>query len=107
MVFIEVKSSSEYYSLIQNPRYKLKVVMFTSPSCGPCAQIKPYFIQMANQHQMIAFILVNVYVCTDLTRLVRGLPTFHFYADGRKIHELVGANQQNLSSSIAYIANMK
>ncbi|KAH8046390.1 hypothetical protein JL722_13718 [Aureococcus anophagefferens] len=57
------------------------VVDFYSDSCGPCRMIAPVFKKLAAEYK---------------DRAIRSMPTFHFYADGRKKNEFSGAGEMQL-----------
>ncbi|EGB06389.1 hypothetical protein AURANDRAFT_29236, partial [Aureococcus anophagefferens] len=75
------------------------VVDFYSDSCGPCRMIAPVFKKLAAEYKDRAvFAKVNVAHARDVSAKaqIRSMPTFHFYADGRKKNEFSGAGEMQL-----------
>ncbi|KAH8064145.1 hypothetical protein JL720_12943 [Aureococcus anophagefferens] len=75
------------------------VVDFYSDSCGPCRMIAPVFKKLAAEYKDRAvFAKVNVAHARDVSSKaqIRSMPTFHFYADGRKKNEFSGAGEMQL-----------
>ena len=75
------------------------VVDFYSDSCGPCRMIAPVFKKLAAEYKDRAvFAKVNVAYARDVSAKaqIRSMPTFHFYADGRKKNEFSGAGEMQL-----------
>ena len=69
-------------------------VMFSSPTCPFCKQMKPYFEEYANEYKdNVIFVSVDVAKTPDIAVKygVMGTPTFKFFCKGRPIHEVVGA----------------
>lgn len=89
-------------------QYKAVAVMFTSATCPPCKVIKPEFIKMIeDKHQGQAEIkILGVVMDTGSPSFnsqkygIRGVPTFHFYLNGRKAGEFSGANYVELKSQV-------
>ena len=70
------------------------VVMFSSPTCPYCNQMKPSFEEYASEYKgKILFAEVDITKSqTIATRYgVMGTPTFKFFCKGRPVKELVGA----------------
>ncbi|PHZ07544.1 DUF862-domain-containing protein [Rhizopus microsporus ATCC 52813] len=102
----EVKSAQMMEQLITS--YKAVAVMFTSPTCGPCQMIKPKFKELiqeknSNPQQQIRVlgVLLDMSVAMDAAKYnIRGVPTFHFYLDGKKVAEFSGADYAELKSQV-------
>jgi len=70
------------------------VVMFSSPTCPYCKQMKPYFEEYASEYKdKIIFAEVDISKSQTIASRygVMGTPTFKFFCNGRPINELVGA----------------
>lgn len=102
MVLKYARSNNEYQSLIMSRSYKVTVVMFSGKHCGPCQQITPYYENLSNQYRQLQFVKVESSELPYLIQAVgvRGLPTFMFFSNGRKIYEFTGANYQTLVNAI-------
>jgi len=70
------------------------VVMFSSPTCPYCRQMKPYFEEYAKDFKdRIIFAEVDISQSQIIASRygVMGTPTFKFFCKGKPINELVGA----------------
>ncbi len=70
------------------------VVMFSSPSCPYCKQMRPYFKEYATEYKdKILFAEVDISISQTIAARygVMGTPTFKFFCKGKPINELVGA----------------
>ena len=70
------------------------VVMFTSPTCPYCSQMKPYFEEYSAEYKdTIIFAEVDISQNQTIASRygVMGTPTFKFFCKGKPINELVGA----------------
>lgn len=92
-------------------------IMFTSPTCPPCAAIKPHFEQLAKQHaspatRRIVFVVVETHVGhgADVARSpefggpVTATPSFAFFARGAKVGECKGADRRELEAQVGMLA---
>lgn len=87
--------------------YKAVVVMFTSPTCGPCQMIKPKFKELVEEKNgqsnsiKVLGVLLDLSVAPDAQRYpIRGVPTFYFYLEGKKYSEFSGADYAELKSQL-------
>jgi len=89
-------------TILAQTRNKLVVVDFFAQWCGPCRMMAPLFERLSNEHTDVRFLKVDEASNREevQSRGVRGFPTFHFYVDGRKVDEQVGANPQALESKV-------
>ena len=98
----ELRNVGEFDKLLSHHAEKTGlpvVVDFYSDSCGPCRMIAPVFKKLAAEYKDRAvFAKVNVAVARDVSARaqIRSMPTFHFYADGRKKSEFSGAGEWQL-----------
>ena len=70
------------------------VVMFSSPTCPYCSQMRPYFEEYASEYKdKILFAEVDISKNQTIASRygVMGTPTFKFFCKGKPINELVGA----------------
>ena len=75
------------------------VVMFSSPTCPYCKQMKPYFQQYATEYkEKIIFAEVDISKSITIASRygVMGTPTFKFFCKGKPVHELTGAMYPSL-----------
>ncbi|CAL1537725.1 unnamed protein product [Lymnaea stagnalis] len=92
----------EEYDLILKESGKLIVVYFFATWCGPCKKIAPYIEQLLSLYENLVFAKINIEDNLELAESenVAALPTFHFYKDGVKLREMVGANNEHLKELI-------
>lgn len=84
---------------------KLIVVKFYSNGCGPCKRMKP--IMEAIAHELSDdIIVINVELNTNTRPILRkfdarGIPTFIFFKNGKKVGQYTGAlSQSSLTTKI-------
>lgn len=86
------------------------VVMYTSHTCPPCVQMHPVYESIAEKYseagkfkdRPIAFGQAYAQSAQMLMQQekISATPTFHFYAAGKKMNELKGANPSSLEDAI-------
>ncbi len=70
------------------------VVMFSSPTCPYCRQMKPYFEEYALEYKdKMVFAEVDISKSQTIASRygIMGTPTFKFFCKGKPINELVGS----------------
>lgn len=102
----EVKSARMMEELVAD--YQAVVVMFTSPTCGPCQMIKPKFKELVQEKNnqpagkiRVLAVLLDMSTALDAQHYnIRGVPTFYFYLNGKKYSEFSGADYAELKSQL-------
>merc|ERR1712137_1150969 len=91
-----IKDLAHFEELINGD--KPVVVDFTATWCGPCKAIAPFFEELAGKYPDIVFVKVDVDDCDDVAAKcgISAMPTFHKYAKGAKVKEVVGASKDKL-----------
>ncbi len=58
--------------------------------CGPCKVIAPAFASFSVKHSSAVFLKVDVDVCRNTARRyeVASMPTFLFFKNAEKVHEV-------------------
>lgn len=89
---VHLKSDAEFRKFTS--KAGLTVVDFTATWCGPCKQVAPRFDALASKYKQSNFVKVDV---DELQSTAQGcgvsaMPTFHFYVNGKKVDEVVGAD---------------
>jgi len=98
----ELRNLADFDKLIEHHKTNTGlpvVVDFYSDSCGPCRMIAPAFKKLAGEMKDRAvFAKVNVQYARDISarERVSSMPTFKFYADGKKKEEFSGAGEYQL-----------
>ena len=70
------------------------VVMFSSPTCPYCRQMKPHFEEYSKEYKdKIVFAEVDISQSPTIASRygVMGTPTFKFFCKGKPVYELTGA----------------
>ena len=85
-------------------------MFFTSTTCGPCKLIEPVFEELANQKTRgpngghAAFVKVDMAIGSGgqvgAEWSVRVTPTFLFFLDRKKQHEMKGVNAPELRTQV-------
>lgn len=91
---IIVKLDDKTWEKIVEKGKKAVVVMFTSPTCPYCRQMKPYFEEYASEYKdKILFAEIDITKSQTIASRygVMGTPTFKFFCNGKPVNELVGA----------------
>ena len=101
-------NSSSLHGLLQS--HRVAVVFFTSTTCGPCKLIEPVFEELAHQKTRgpngghAAFVKVDMAIGSGgqvgAEWSVRVTPTFLFFLDGKKQHEMKGVNAPELRTQV-------
>ena len=65
--------------------------------------ISPIFAKMAKVNPEVEFVKVDVDEATDVSTAcgIECMPTFHFFKDGGKVDELIGADVDELKKKVA------
>ncbi|XP_073112455.1 thioredoxin-like 3-3 isoform X2 [Elaeis guineensis] len=86
-------------SMTSDPRRLLQssiMVLHGKPWCRVCSQILPSFCQLSNEFKKFSFIYADIDECPETTLSIRYTPTFHFYRDGERVDEMLGAGEERL-----------
>lgn len=84
----EIASISEYNNIVRSD--KPAIIMFSTPSCGPCKTMEPNFDAMARENKDITFAKVNADKLHNIAEKkdVKGVPTCIFTKDGKEYIKL-------------------
>ncbi|XP_062598966.1 uncharacterized protein LOC134260419 [Saccostrea cucullata] len=82
---------------------KLTVVDFYATWCGPCRMIAPKIEEMEAANPDVNFVKVDVDENSDTAEAcgISAMPTFHFYKNGEKLDEVVGADEGKIQELVA------
>ena len=100
MSLVHCKDLEHFKKLINDT--KPCVVDFYADWCGPCKMIAPRFEELSRVHSNVAFVKVNVDEAQSIAAhcAIRSMPTFHFYKNGHKVDEMIGADPSGLEQKI-------
>lgn len=76
------------------------VINYGSTWCRVCNQILPAFCQLSNNFPKLSFIYADIDECPETTQHIRYTPTFHFYRDGERVDEMLGAGEERLNDRL-------
>ena len=88
----------------------LVVVDFTASWCPPCQMIAPFFEDLSYKYSKGAiFIKVDVDKCKITAGMygVRAMPTFIFFREGSRLHDIQGANTAALENKILELIRLE
>lgn len=100
---ISIEDAQEKTALLTQNR--LVCVDVYADWCGPCKQIAPDYSMLASKYNKKGFLLVKELYEKKLSEQIRGIPTFIFYADGKEVDRVVGADLQEVDSKLTEILN--
>jgi thioredoxin 1 len=66
--------------------------------CQPCNLISPEYSRMMKHWSQRGALLVKENLDKKCSGNITGVPTFHFYQNGRLIHKIVGANLEEVKT---------
>ncbi|EIM85886.1 DUF862-domain-containing protein [Stereum hirsutum FP-91666 SS1] len=97
---------TSFHSLLDT--HRCVVAFFTSATCAPCKMVEPMFEELAHAKTRgggrIAFVKVDLGVgmggAVAREYGVSATPTFEFFLDRKKVHELKGANAPELRTQV-------
>ncbi|KAJ3317957.1 hypothetical protein HDV06_001031 [Boothiomyces sp. JEL0866] len=97
---IEINSVQEFTNAINQD--KLVLVDFSADWCGPCKVMKPV-VETLDVEKYI----VDVDKQKEIAQSCRisSLPTFHFYKNGKKLGEVVGADKNQLLATLTKLSS--
>lgn len=97
-----VKTKADYDQLLKDN--ELVVVDFTASWCGPCKMIGPKFKEWAAEktYEKILFVKVDVDESSEISEAegISAMPTFKYFKGGKKVSEVVGANEAKIKENL-------
>ncbi|KAI9928339.1 hypothetical protein MW887_002377 [Aspergillus wentii] len=104
MVVHEIKSAAQFKEIVDAK--KTFVLDCYADWCGPCKAIAPKISSLSEEHAHAEFYKVDVDNVSELAAElgVRAMPSFFFYKDGQKVHDVVGANPKGVEEAVKALA---
>lgn len=98
----EVETKAEFDAVLKDNVDKLVAVDFTATWCGPCRAIGPKFAEMEKEFPGVIFCKVDVDKNSETSEAegINAMPTFKFYKGGKKVDELIGADETKLREKL-------
>ncbi|CAL1540654.1 unnamed protein product [Lymnaea stagnalis] len=96
-----IATKQEFDQLIASEK-NLIVVDFYATWCGPCKAIAPHLAKWSEEYDDVTFVKIDVDENDETAEScgISAMPTFHFYKNGKKIDEIVGANHEKIKEKI-------
>ncbi|MGN9841776.1 thioredoxin family protein [Nonomuraea sp. H19] len=102
---VKVTTKEQFHQLLRDNRRV--VAMFTATWSGPCRAITIHYEKFSNLDKFsgIRFLTADVDDVADLVKElhVRNVPTFYFYREEEKLHDLVAPSPQALEEALALL----
>ncbi|KAG5516109.1 hypothetical protein RHGRI_036976 [Rhododendron griersonianum] len=80
------------------------VFYFTAVWCGPCRLLSPVIGQLSEKYPNVTTYKIDIDqegLGSTLSELnIHSVPTLHFYKDGKKVSEVIGADLQRLKDTM-------
>ncbi|XP_029471173.1 thioredoxin-like isoform X2 [Rhinatrema bivittatum] len=99
----QIRTEVELDSLLRRAGNSLSVLYFSSPRCGPCRYMTPYFEELCAEHCDVQFLKVDVTDSEDdfVAKFnVTGLPAFYYFRNGEEVDCFAGGNKDYLLQSL-------
>ena len=102
----QLEKDEEFNEALTAAGDKLVVVDFFATWCIPCKKIAPFLEELAEAHEGVVFLKVDVDQLEDTAaeQDISAMPTFLFFKNGKKVDELVGASKDALQAAVEKLA---
>ena len=96
-------SQAKSLSIHHIAAHPLFATLVNDDRCGPCRFIGPVFEAIAKENPDAEFVKVDVDEAEEVAAAcsIQAMPTFHFYKGGKKIAEMMGADESKLKNLVA------
>ncbi|XAR71854.1 Monodehydroascorbate reductase (NADH) [Bertholletia excelsa] len=86
---------------------KTVIANFSTSWSGPCREIAPAYVELANRYSSTTFLTVDIDALPEFSSSwdIKATPTFFFLKDGRQVDKLVGSNKEKLWKKVGAIAD--
>uniref|UniRef100_A0A0D6R5V8 Thioredoxin domain-containing protein n=1 Tax=Araucaria cunninghamii TaxID=56994 RepID=A0A0D6R5V8_ARACU len=106
-----VNSDTEFSNVLSKAQENngLAIAYFTAVWCGPCRAIAPLVENLSTNHSGVTFLKLDIDQESLSNTLrnsgVTSVPTFHFYKNGAKVADLVGADPDRLKEIVGNLSD--
>eukprot|EP01087_Luapelamoeba_hula_P007198 TRINITY_DN1748_c1_g1_i1.p2 TRINITY_DN1748_c1_g1~~TRINITY_DN1748_c1_g1_i1.p2 ORF type:complete len:106 (+),score=22.54 TRINITY_DN1748_c1_g1_i1:50-367(+) len=99
----QIEDVAAFDAALSSAGGKLVVVDFFATWCGPCKRIAPSIDELADSSPDIVVLKVDVDKAPALSEKygVNAMPTFLYFKNGSKVHEVVGASLDKIKEGIS------
>jgi len=99
---VRVNIRAEFLQVLHRADKQLVVVDYFAKWCPPCQKMVSFYEQLAKKFPKVTFIIVDVDENKETARHadIEAYPTYHFYIEQRLVHEVEGADRQELFDSV-------
>jgi|TARA_Y100000389_G_scaffold197301_1_gene231669 thioredoxin 1 len=99
----EIKTKTDFLNILNDANNMLVIVDFSASWCGPCKRIMPELKTLAkNNNDNILFLKVDVDDNEETSAYcgITCMPTFQFYKNNIKVHQIEGADISAIQNGI-------
>ncbi len=105
-----ITSDVDFFDKITNSQHNFVVIDFFTTWCGPCKVISPFFNELSKKHNNIGFYKIDcenekLEKILDICK-IKSFPTFCFFANGKYIGRILGADKDKLENTIIYLESI-
>ncbi|KAK9067459.1 hypothetical protein SSX86_014788 [Deinandra increscens subsp. villosa] len=103
---VTVESEDQFNSLLRKVQDESlpAIFYFTAVWCGPCRFISPLIGELTEKYSNVTTYKIDIDqegMRSALDKLdISAVPTLHFFVDGKKVSEIVGADVQRLKTTM-------
>ncbi|XP_076950665.1 thioredoxin O2, mitochondrial-like [Bidens hawaiensis] len=103
---VTVDSEDQFNTLLRKVQDESlpAVFYFTAAWCGPCRLLFPHIVELSEKYTNVTTYKIDIDqegLRRTLEKLeISSVPTLHFFADGKKASEMVGADIQKLKNTM-------
>ncbi|KAL7089735.1 hypothetical protein ACP275_13G201100 [Erythranthe tilingii] len=103
---VSVESEEQFNDLLRKVQDESlpAVFYFTAVWCGPCRLLSPIIGQLSEQYPNVTTYKIDIdkeELGNALSKLdIRSVPTLHFFQNGKKVSEVIGADVQLLKDTM-------
>nr|XP_033782431.1 thioredoxin-like [Geotrypetes seraphini] len=99
----QIRTERELNMALNRAGSNLSVLYVSSPMCGPCKYMTPYFEYLCEEHSDVQFLKVDVTDSVDdFVELFHttGIPAFYYFCNGKEIDCFAGGSKDYLLESL-------